>query len=322
VKLNGRIQKASMMAALTAALLAVTPAHAEDTRLPVVGNKLYPMRFNPEISFQVDYSLADKYTSHQGARVSGLFHIWDNLAVEAYAGYLFGSESSIMKTLRDKSRDNRNTPEKGGREPALPGLQQLTYHLGVDGQFAPIYGKLSFVSEFEASFQLYGLGGIGLAGTRTITDNTLLGKSGCNQIGGISKGCADLYAGPAKLASLPSISPGGNDIFGAGEFQLAPLAVPVEYGLGLRVHMGKWVALRAEIRNYHWLGINNKMNINVVEDAADEQNCTAGYRVANPVLDPVYSALTSGGRPCYLNLHTVTLANAGLSITIPVNSFF
>jgi len=320
VKLQRRLTATFLALASGVLTLDAAPVHAQEKSLPVVDRKLYPMRFNPELSFQIDYGLADKYTSHQGFRFSGVFHIWDNLAVEAYVGYLFGSESSIMKTLRDKSRPNRVM--KGSREPALPGLQQLTYHLGADVQFAPIYGKLSLVSELETSFQLYMLGGMGLAGTRTITDPTLLGNSGCKPIGGVSKGCADIYAGPAKLISLPSLSPGGNDIFGAGEYQIAPLAVPIQYGAGIRLHVGKWIALRAELRNYHWLGINNKMNVNVVEDPDDEAGCGYGYRVSNRVVDPVFGALTSGARPCYLNTHTATLANAGISFTIPVNSFF
>ncbi|MBI5495148.1 MAG: outer membrane beta-barrel domain-containing protein [Deltaproteobacteria bacterium] len=330
MKYVGRIPFVTALVASAITLLGPSWAHAAEKSLPVVDRKLYPMRFNPEFTLQFDYGLADKYTSHQGLRASALFHIWDNVAVEAYGGYLFGSESSIMKTLREKSRSNRET-QHNGREPALPGLQQLTYHLGVDGQFAPIYGKLSFVSEFEASFQLYLLGGVAMAGTRTLTDQTLLNKQGAVcQANPVSKGCATFFAGPAKLASIPSFSPGGSDIFGAGEYQLVPWALPVQYGLGMRIHLGykiggfdtgKWFALRAEIRNYHWLGINNdwdrnKGPINVMEDPDDEKTCGLGYRVSNAVLE------FAGATPCFLNTHSVTLANVGLSFTIPVNSFF
>ena len=318
MKIRGHIRVALPALLLPAALCLGSDALAQSTSLPVVENKLYPMRFNPELSFQLDYGLADKYTSHNGFRVSGLFHIWDNFAVEAYGGYLFGSESSVMKTLRQKSRDNRD--QKGKREPALPGLQQLTYHAGMDAQFAPIYGKLSAVSELEASFQLYGLAGVGLAGTRTVTDPTLLGKTGCSGIAALGRGCADLYVGPARVVGLPAISPGDNDIFGAGEYQILPLAVPVEYGLGFRLHMGKWAAFRAEIRNYHWLGINNKMSPDVVEDTDDQAGCGYGYRVSTPGFDTVYGL--TGQRMCWPNVHTVTLANAGFSFVIPVNSFF
>lgn len=322
MKLQGRFRLAIVGLGIAGGLAAAVPAHAQTSSLPVVENKLYPMRFNPELSFQIDYGLAEKYTSHNGFRFSGVWHIWDNLAVEGYAGYLFGSESSIMKTLRDKSRDARRS--KGGREPALPGLMQLTYHAGADLQFAPIYGKLSAVSELEASFQLYVLGGMGLGGTRLVTDKTRAGTTGCTNIGG---GCNDLYAGPQKLVSLPGLSPGGNDIIGPGQYQLLPTAVPVQYGLGLRVHVGKWIALRAEIRNYHFLGLNladrNDPSAwpDVVEDKKDQDVCTYGYTVSTPGLDSAVSGL-GGPRVCWPNVHTVTLANAGLSFVLPVNSFF
>jgi outer membrane beta-barrel protein len=303
-------------------------AKATEKSLPVVDKKLYPTRLNPEFSLMVDYSLATRYTTHQGLRASALFHIIDQVAVELHGGYLFGSESSIMKVLRDRSKENRRTLHQG-REPAVPGLQQLTYHLGADLHVIPIYGKLSFVSELESSFQVYGLVGLGLAGTRTVTDGTRLAN--CNSPSFLGGGCADFYAGPAKLVGLPGISPSGNDILGAGEYQVLPLAVPVEYGLGFRLFFSKWAAFRAEIRNHHWLGVNTGLNpltgqrgvdLNVVENEEDEGGCTQGYRLSNAVLDPVYSQLSGGARPCYLNVHSVTLARVGLSFMIPVNSFF
>jgi outer membrane beta-barrel protein len=300
-----------------------------------VGHKLYPLTLNPEFSLMWDSSLADRYTSHMGPRVSAMFHVLDFLALELHGGYMFGSESSIMRTLRDKSKPTRQT--RGDREPALPGLQQLTYHFGGDVQLAPLYGKLSFVSEFETAFRLYGLAGVGVAGTRTVTDATRSGTCPPGLTAGGFGGCAQFMAGPVKLLGISGLAPQNNDILGPGEYQVLPLAVPVEYGLGLHVQgmpppppympalppeIGRWFAFRAEIRNHHWLGINNQMNLNVREDADDESGCEQGYRLENDMLDRVYGTLTSGGRPCYLNIHTVTLARFGVSFLIPVNSFF
>lgn len=332
----------SVLLALMGCIALPHVAQAQEGRLPVVDNKLYPARLNPEISFMWDASLAERYTSHMGPRVSAVWHIIDMLAVELHGGYLIGSESSIMRTLRDKSLATRrptpqpNKPAVEGREPALPGLQMLTYHLGADLWFAPVYGKLSFVGEQEGTFQFYGLAGLGIAGTRTVTDET---RTGCTNmaLGGVTGGCSRLMAANQKLVDLPGISPSGNDIFGPGEYQLLPLAIPVEYGMGLRLQgvpptppyvpsipaeVGRWFAVRLEIRNQHWLGINNGMNINVKEDPDDEKGCEMGYRLENRTVDTVFSNLTGGQRLCYPNLHTVTLARLGVSFVIPVNSFF
>src|SRR5687768_1979941 len=56
VNSNGLIRLATLVAALCGVLGASSVAHAADKKLPVVDKKLYPMRFNPEISFMGDYS--------------------------------------------------------------------------------------------------------------------------------------------------------------------------------------------------------------------------------------------------------------------------
>src|SRR5688500_3367864 len=82
---------------------------------------------------------------------------------------------------------------------------------GANAQWAPIYGKLSVVSELDLSFQLYGMLGGGVEGIRK------------------------------RL----------ND----GSFDSGPGFRPVvNYGIGLRIIPWKWIALRAELKNY--TGIN------------------------------------------------------------------
>ncbi|MEW5854378.1 MAG: hypothetical protein AB2A00_36725 [Myxococcota bacterium] len=334
---NSRVLLSTCML-LLGALALPSVARAEQKRLPVVDKKLYPLSLSPEFGIMAETSLADRYTTHSGLRLSGVFHVFDMLAFEAHGGYLFGSESSIMETLRAKRQS------KGKREVALPGLQQLTYHGGFDVQFSPIYGKLSFVSEFETTFHVYGIAGLGFAGTRTVTDAT--NDKGCPSGGIIPQtpsaglaGCAQFYAGPAPVLGITGISPGGNDILGPGEYQILPLAIPAEYGLGLRLQgvppplkllglnlaipndIGRWFTLRLEIRNHHWLGINNQMNLNVVEDPEDDAACSYGYRLSNPPLDNTLNTFAAGTVVCYPNVHTVTTVRAGLAFIIPVNSF-
>ncbi len=185
---------------------------------PLIADKLFPMQYRLEFTGMFDFTYADKYVRHYGGHGSVGFHLFDWLAFEVYAGYLGGRETNIADKVRLAGKSNSQLREDPSLcatptcEPELPDLWQTTWIAGANVQWAPIYGKLSAVSELDMSFQLYGILGGGVEGIR----KRLNGEGSPFQDGGIR-----------------------------------PV---VNYGIGLRVMPWKWVAFRAELRNY--TGIN------------------------------------------------------------------
>lgn len=201
---------------------------------PLISNKLYPMQFRLEFTGMFDMTYGNKYTQHYGGHGAIGFHIFDWLQIEAYGGYFYGDETNIAARVREVGF-NALKLERGEAcatalcEPELPDLWQTTWMAGANAQWAPIYGKLSVVSELDLSFQLYGMLGGGVEGIRKRLNN--------------------------------------------GDYDFGPGFRPVvNYGVGLRVIPWKWIALRAELKNY--TGINPGVP-EYGQGGADQ--CTEGY---------------------------------------------
>ncbi len=131
---------------------------------PLIANKLYPMQGRLELAALFDMSYADKYVDHLGGHAAVAYHFFDWLALEGYGGYLVGDETGIVNNVRrtdsggGKSANNTPVCFGGGSgpcEPQLPGLYQTTWFTGAEVQWAPIYGKISAVSEYDLNFQFY-----------------------------------------------------------------------------------------------------------------------------------------------------------------------
>ena len=92
--------------------------------------------------------------------------------------------------------------------------------------------------------------------------------------------------------------------FGAGKPTGLPFGLPVRisanYGLGVRLIPWKYVALRAEVRNY------NGFNPDVPEHRADDQDrCTAGYTL-----------VVGAVKNCYPDIYNNTMLQVGLSFLL------
>lgn len=191
---------------------------------PLIANKLYPMQFRFEGSALFDMSYGNKYVENYGGHLSLNFHIFDWLAIEGFAGYMYSEETNIADKVRQAGKsasqlaDDPSLCATPTCEPELPDLWKTTWFAGAHAQWAPIYGKLSFVSELDLSFQLYGLLGGGVEGTTKRLNN-----------GGYEQ------------------SADGGGFVGTG---IRPV---LSYGAGIRVIPWRWFAIRAEVRNSHGL---------------------------------------------------------------------
>jgi outer membrane beta-barrel protein len=191
---------------------------------PLIANKLYPMQFRFEGSALFDMSYGNKYVEHYGGHLSLNFHIFDWLAIEGFGAYMYSEETNIADKVRQAGKsasqlsDDPSLCATPTCEPELPDLYKTTWFAGAHGQWSPIYGKLSFVSELDLSFQLYGMLGGGVEGvTKRLNDGTYLN------------------------------SPDGSGFIGTG---IRPV---LSYGAGIRLIPWKWFAIRAEFRNTHGL---------------------------------------------------------------------
>ncbi len=186
---------------------------------PLIANKLYPMAGRFEFTGMFDMSLGDKYTEHIGGHAAVGYHIFDSLAVEVFGGYLAGDDTGIVDAVRATGASKKLSSTECFSEtcePQLPDMYQTTWFAGANVQWAPIYGKISAVSEYDLNFQLYLRAGAGAEGIHRFLNAPVNG----NQYG------AD------------SVRPSAN------------------YGLGLRLIPFKNVAVRAELVNYAGINPN------------------------------------------------------------------
>lgn len=241
-----------------------TEERAPKPGTPLIANKLYPLQGRLELSALFDYSFNDKYVQHLGGQAAVAYHLFDWLAFEGFGGYLVGDETTIAGNVRragSSSKLARDACANATCEPQLPDMWQTTWFAGADVQWAPIYGKISAVSEYDLNFNLYLLGGAGAEGIQ----RALNGDAN-------NDGVADDYSD-------------------------SQVRVSANYGVGVRLMPWKFVALRAEVRNYTGL------NPNVEEhNAQDEANCTTGYLV-----DDV------AGDYCVPDISNNTMLQVGLS---------
>jgi outer membrane beta-barrel protein len=152
---------------------------------PLIANKLYPMGGRFEFSGMFDISYADKYTDHLGGHGAVGFHVFDWLAFEGFGGYLVGDDTGIVDNVRRTDGGGGKSAGlatcfgdvTGPCEPQLPDLWQTTWFAGASAQWAPIYGKLSAVSEYDLNFQLYAKLGGGAEGIQRFLNNGGYGEA-------------------------------------------------------------------------------------------------------------------------------------------------
>jgi len=106
-------------------------------------------------------TINNKFTSHAGGLVNGLYHFAETMSVEFSAGYLSGDYTPLTRELLDLQ--NLTPP---GADYAL-----LSWYTGLDMQWAPIYGKFRLAGRALGHFDIYMGVGLGLsqAGIRQVT---------------------------------------------------------------------------------------------------------------------------------------------------------
>ena len=171
--------------------------------LPVLVDKRYGGENRHQLSAMFATSMVTKYTEGIGGYLSYQYNFIDMLGVEVGGGFFNTSETSIMQEIRATN----------GEDPVLEDQFALQWTAMANIVFVPIYGKMSFASEFDPAFDLYLLAGGGVVGTRR----------------GIG------FGGDGTPASFESKTTWGVDVGG-----------------GFRFYFTRLIALRLEFRNWFY----------------------------------------------------------------------
>lgn len=211
---DGEDKPADDDAAAGDAATAVEKPVLEET-IYVVQGKRFLAQGHFELTPQFALSVNDSFTAHTGLLVSGLYHLKENVAIEATAG-AFGWLDSRSGAPRLGGRDSDLTVELRQKENLAPErvkLYQFPWLVAGNLQWSPMYGKVSIHDLVLGQFNLYLSVGAGIAGLQ-----------------------------------LETLTPG----VAAEEFvELTSSIAPItSFGGGLRFYFTDWLGVRLEVRDY------------------------------------------------------------------------
>lgn len=228
---------------------------------PLIDNKLFPMGGRFELTGIFDYSFNDKYVDHLGGSGAAAFHLFDWLAFEGFGGYLLGGETGIVGNVRNDGSSAKRANE--GQE---------CFTSGCEPQLPDMWMTTWFAGGDVQWSPIYGK----ISAVSEVDLNF--------QLYAIAGGGAE---GITRM-----LNTGGQDT--------PQVRFSGNYGLGLRLIPWKYLALRAELRNF------NGLNPNVEEhNANDEDRCTTGYTL---VVGPE--------KQCFTDISGNTMLQVGLSLLL------
>lgn len=131
--------------------------------LPVLLDKRYGSTGRHKLALLGGSSTASKLVDSVPLLANYQYHFMDMLGVGITAGYFFSSEASIVDGIRASGTGDPSCQAigQGCEKGALSDLFQLQLYGGADILFVPLYGKISFASEWNPSFQLMIFKGFG-----------------------------------------------------------------------------------------------------------------------------------------------------------------
>lgn len=130
-------------------------------RIPPVSGHLFMMKGRFELTPSVGVSLRDAFFTKYMAGAELTYHLTEDLGIGARVAYAKPTVSgSALICTNDGATRGCQSPTYAQIDGRAPG--QISLLGGLNLQWAPIYGKISLVSESFLHFDLYGLGGVEL----------------------------------------------------------------------------------------------------------------------------------------------------------------
>jgi outer membrane beta-barrel protein len=176
-----------------------------------------------EFAPQIAQSVNDRFTSHTGLILSGIYHLKENVAFELSIGGFFWWDNpggANDRGPRMGGRDTEMTVEIRQKErlaPELVQLYRLTWLTTADLQWSPVYGKVSVHDVQLGQFNVYLSVGAGITGLQLENQQAL----------------GEFYQLPGPLGP-----------------EIGPMTLTTTIGGGLRFYFGRYFGVRLEIRDY------------------------------------------------------------------------
>jgi outer membrane beta-barrel protein len=215
------------------ALAQTPPPYSEDpfgdadfADAPLILDVAHPTKGRGEIGVLFNSTLIDKYTSHIGGTIDFQYHFGQTFGIGLGFSYLNGSLTSIV-TEGEGIMGNlladceRNGTTNCNLTPTVPDYDQITSSIDAVLLWSPLYGKINVVSELDVNLQVYGLIGPGVHGSRITTATR----------------------DPADERGFSLTNEGG---------AFTNMTPHMNLGLGLKVFVMDWLALRGEVKSIIW----------------------------------------------------------------------
>lgn len=234
---------------------------------PLIDQKLFPMGGRFELTGIFDYSFNDKYVDHLGGSAAAAFHLFDWLAFEGFGGYLVGDETGIVGNVRVDGSSAKRLNEN----------QECFNDVnGGNGSCEPQLPDMWMTTWFAG------------------------GDLQWSPIYGKISAVSELDLNFQLYALAGGGAEGITRYLNNGAYDTPQVRFSGNYGLGIRLIPWKYLALRAELRNF------NGLNPNVEEhNANDEDACGTGYTL---VVGPA--------KQCFSDISTNTMLQVGLSLLL------
>lgn len=187
--------------------------------LPVLIDQQHGLSDKFQVSLLASTTLASKYTEGTGLSLNLQYNFIDIIGLELVGAFYLSDEAQILSTIRQQDVPAVKEGNRA-REPDLADMAQMQWVAAANVVVIPIYGKISFVSEWNPSYDLYLVAGGGVVGTRRgRVDETIARPAGTE------------------------ITPDSYDSGVSGMFN---------FGGGLRLFLTDLIAVRLEVRNYFY----------------------------------------------------------------------
>ncbi len=124
-------------------------------RIRPVSGHIFLKRHRFELSPEIGISIKDAFYSKYVPGALLAYHFSDQLTLGARFGYSISTVSGAAQICTDTGARGCRSPTKEELDGRAPGQLKLTG--GLEFQWAPIYGKISVLSESFLHFDMYGI---------------------------------------------------------------------------------------------------------------------------------------------------------------------
>lgn len=225
----------AVLTSLTLCLAAPGRAQAQQDAVlenVVVRNRLFSVKNRVEASVSAGANVTTHLTAHYTFNVGLAYNLLESLAIEGRAGYALSRHTGLAHSVAEQYLIERSENTQGADE--LSDLWEMGAHAVGGLRWAPIYGKLSLLTEVPAHFQSYlWLGG----GMARLTQESLVA---CTNVVNRARGVCDNRTDENDRSTA-------TERYFATDSRVAPV---MSAAVGLRFFIGNHHGAKVELRDW------------------------------------------------------------------------